>query len=349
MSDQQPENNEKKPSKTTIIKRKCPICGELAVQRSAVSFGDKLMIQLECGHGYMRDALAPPEPEEIVSMDGRRLFDYQVKTVEFVEKCGGSAIIAHEMGLGKTVCDLALLERNKDKMLPALYIVKSGLRLQWLGEVARWIRMPAQVIYKASEQPYLDHFDIVIVSIDMVRALRWNEETIARFKSVTIDECQLIKDGTSQRTRAIRKMFSKVPYRRGLSGTPIKNNAGEYFPILNFVNPDQFPSEAKFIREDVVWNGFKAQGLKNPANFDRKTKDWIIRYLREDVLPDLPPIFRQFRKVEMEEGLKEAYKKVLEKFCEYYEGLDDEPSFGGLRSEERRVGKECRSRWSPYH
>ena len=25
------------------------------------------------------------------------------------------------------------------------------------------------------------------------------------------------------------------------------------------------------------------------------------------------------------------------------------PSSGELRSEERRVGKECRSRWSPYH
>ena len=24
-------------------------------------------------------------------------------------------------------------------------------------------------------------------------------------------------------------------------------------------------------------------------------------------------------------------------------------TFGGKRSEERRVGKECRSRWSPYH
>ena len=23
--------------------------------------------------------------------------------------------------------------------------------------------------------------------------------------------------------------------------------------------------------------------------------------------------------------------------------------FGSIRSEERRVGKECRSRWSPYH
>ena len=25
------------------------------------------------------------------------------------------------------------------------------------------------------------------------------------------------------------------------------------------------------------------------------------------------------------------------------------PDWDGLRSEERRVGKECRSRWSPYH
>src|SRR5574341_2259817 len=43
----------------------------------------------------------------------------------------------------------------------------------------------------------------------------------------------------------------------------------------------------------------------------------------------------------------------------YYPGLRDHPQhelasrqmsgFGGMRSEERRVGKECRSRWSPYH
>ena len=29
-------------------------------------------------------------------------------------------------------------------------------------------------------------------------------------------------------------------------------------------------------------------------------------------------------------------------------GLDS-PTSGQIRSEERRVGKECRSRWSPYH
>ena len=31
----------------------------------------------------------------------------------------------------------------------------------------------------------------------------------------------------------------------------------------------------------------------------------------------------------------------------YYEEITDEEFYG--RSEERRVGKECRSRWSPYH
>jgi SNF2 family DNA or RNA helicase len=311
----------------TVIKKKCPFCKHLAVQLSSLTVGNKIYVTLDCKHTVTRDSLAPPEPEEIVSSDGRMLFDYQIRTTQFVERAGGNAIIAHEMGLGKTVIDLAVLLRNKAEMLPALYIVKSGLRLQWLGEVFRWTGMAAQVIYKTSERPYLG-FPVVIVSIDMVRGLKWTEEEIARFKSVTIDECQLIKNSQSQRTQAIRKMFSKIPHRRGLSGTPIKNNAGEYFPILNFVNPEQFPSEAKFLRDDVIWDGVKAYGLKYPKAFEKKTENWIIRYLREDVLPDLPPIFRQFRKVEMEDGLAAAYAEVVKEFMDFYDGLSEEPDFG---------------------
>ena len=33
----------------------------------------------------------------------------------------------------------------------------------------------------------------------------------------------------------------------------------------------------------------------------------------------------------------------------YADEIEKCPELGGARSEERRVGKECRSRWSPYH
>src|SRR3712207_9553908 len=37
-------------------------------------------------------------------------------------------------------------------------------------------------------------------------------------------------------------------------------------------------------------------------------------------------------------------------FAGHSAALDDQSAFiASLRSEERRVGKECRSRWSPYH
>ena len=41
---------------------------------------------------------------------------------------------------------------------------------------------------------------------------------------------------------------------------------------------------------------------------------------------------------------KEGYQVMVANDGE--EGLE---KFNAVRSEERRVGKECRSRWSPYH
>ena len=45
-------------------------------------------------------------------------------------------------------------------------------------------------------------------------------------------------------------------------------------------------------------------------------------------------------------------KKKDEKLIFFYSNLgfrDNVKAFYDYRSEERRVGKECRSRWSPYH
>ena len=45
--------------------------------------------------------------------------------------------------------------------------------------------------------------------------------------------------------------------------------------------------------------------------------------------------------------VKRAYREMSRKY--HPDSYVDNPLSGLARSEERRVGKECRSRWSPYH
>ena len=45
----------------------------------------------------------------------------------------------------------------------------------------------------------------------------------------------------------------------------------------------------------------------------------------------------------------EAYEEMLETAHTDAAISESEKEFARSRSEERRVGKECRSRWSPYH
>ena len=61
-------------------------------------------------------------------------------------------------------------------------------------------------------------------------------------------------------------------------------------------------------------------------------------------------------KKEKSEFIKTKIKELREKIaktCTEFEtkkfDYDDENKISTTRSEERRVGKECRSRWSPYH
>ena len=42
-------------------------------------------------------------------------------------------------------------------------------------------------------------------------------------------------------------------------------------------------------------------------------------------------------------------EEILVEIMESYQNFSLDPDKSVERSEERRVGKECRSRWSPYH
>ena len=79
--------------------------------------------------------------------------------------------------------------------------------------------------------------------------------------------------------------------------------------------------------------------MKNDMQFTGKNGEFQIRHMVEKTQLNFP--------VANEEGIKSSVTQTFGGDCK----LDQnhfllEPV---SRSEERRVGKECRSRWSPYH
>src|SRR3712207_9427601 len=52
---------------------------------------------------------------------------------------------------------------------------------------------------------------------------------------------------------------------------------------------------------------------------------------------------------ELEKALAFDFRQCLAHRLSKQLAIADQPNVRGVRSEERRVGKECRSRWSPYH
>ena len=341
-----------------FTKTKCPSCGKVAETQNEFQIGTKLAYSLKCGHLLIKDQLTSSDSnsngahkiDDFISIDGKKLFNFQKEGVKFIERSGGRALVADEMGLGKTVQALATIALHREEMLPAVYILKSSLKFQWQHEIYRFVSLSeadedaaiAQVIETSKDWmlPGMQHY---IFSFDILRRFK---EDISKdgepptkgslremfqkrgIKTIVIDECQQIKNPESQRARQVRGLCKGIPNILALSGTPIKNNASEYFSILNILKPEMFKSYQKFIYNECdcyhTGYGYKVGGLRDPKAFLEKTKNFIIRRQRSEVMPDLPQIDRRFHFDELGAEVQEAYKVAFMQFRDdYYSGGDN--------------------------
>jgi SNF2 family DNA or RNA helicase len=330
---------------------KCPTCNKVATTVSEVDMGIMgIMRTYSCGHGVIVDKLigADADTLDITSLDGKRLFPYQLDGARFIEAANGRVGIFDEMALGKTVQSLAFITAHPEAR-PFLGFVKARLKRQWCKEGVRWGDLVIQVLDGTKEE-LLPGFDGYLVSYDS----SWRMGTLAKkiklpgmkkadiiyepiegktladqaakckVKTVILDECQLIKNMDSQRTKTVQNVCRRdgIDNIIALSGTPIKNNAAEYFPVLNLLRPDKFPNKNQYLMKwvDTYWNGYstKSGGLQNPKAFQEYTKDFIIRRTRAEVLPDLPSIFRQYHFCDLGEMVEEEYQKTVKEFQDFY-------------------------------
>lgn len=306
---------------SSIVKQTCKVCGKVAEELTFVKLGDSRLITLKCGHMVSESAMnasANLGYEDITSSDGRKLLPYQIEGVKFMERANARMILGDQQGLGKTVQICALLKLHPE-ILPAVIEVKTTISEQWRHEIIRWCGTKGYLtqVIKSGKEFAAPGFNIYVITYDLAKNEKMWEYVKDDIKTLIVDECQVIKDHTSERAKAALKIvkFPNVEHVIPMSGTTIENNAGEYYTVLNMVKPKMFPYYNRFIEDDCDsyhngW-GYKVGGLKDPEGFALKTKSFILRRTKAEVLPDLPPKSRRFQHVEMDGKVKRRYSELL--------------------------------------
>ncbi len=214
----------------------------------------------------------------------------------FLRRWGLGACLADDMGLGKTIQTLAHISHDRDAAPgpPVLLVCPTSVIGNWQHESARFAPGLAVLVHhgsaRAREQAEFLHaagsHDLVLTSYSLLQRDFATLNQIA-WSGIVLDEAQNIKNAEAKQARAARAL--KADYRIALTGTPVENNVGDLWSLMEFLNPGLLGNQAEFKRKffvpiQVERDGGAVERLK------RLTSPFVLRRLKTDktVIADLP-------------------------------------------------------------
>ena len=144
-----------------------------------------------------------------------------------------------------TTVSLALAAH--ENLFPLLVVAPLSAFSTWsrqLGEMGKNFYLATSPPAKCWEDLENGDYDAVVMSFDRVGAF---VELLERmhFKACIADEIQRIRTPGSKRSRAMRQIAGALPYRIGLSGTPLTNTVGDVLPLGAFLVPGEWKPRAR--------------------------------------------------------------------------------------------------------
>jgi SNF2 family DNA or RNA helicase len=245
-------------------------------------------------------------PENLASV----LRDYQKQGYQWLRTLasyGFGGILADDMGLGKTLQSIAyiasMLPDAKKKKVPMLIVCPSSLTYNWLGEFMKFTPGIEAVIIDGNQKERVNllsdvsEMDVVITSYMLLRKDIHLYEKMS-FHTIFFDEAQAFKNPVTQTAKAVLKL--KADHRFALTGTPVENSIEELWSIFRVVFPELF------------------KGLKEYSNLTRKTiarrsRPFLLRRVKEDVLEELPGKIESIDTSELLPEQKKLYAAYLAK------------------------------------
>ena len=242
-------------------------------------------------------------PEPVLPADlTATLRPYQrhgVAWLSFLRDARLGGILADDMGLGKTLQALCIAGPG------TLVVCPTSVLHNWAAEARRFRPGLRVSVYHGPGRALDETADLTITSYALLR-LDGARLAARAWRTVFLDEAQAIKNPDSQVARAAFALTAEL--RLAVSGTPVENRLDELWSLMRFANPGLLGGRSDF---DARTAQAVAAGDEGAAERLRaRIRPFVLRRLKRDVAPELPPRTEAVLHVELDERERAVYDAV---------------------------------------
>ncbi len=264
-----------------------------------------------------RRLVAPPEqPMTLPPGLTATLRPYQLRGLAWLQnlrELGAGGILADDMGLGKTLQTIAHLSLEKalgHLRRPALIVAPTTLVSVWRREIARFApHLRTAVIHGASRGEAWARAGGASVIITSYPILVRDQSRFAELElhMLILDEAQTIKNRRSQVHAAAKSLSAE--HRLCLTGTPLENNLGELWTLMDFVEPGLLGSEEWFARAHRA--PIEQRGDRERlAALRERVAPHVLRRMKAEVATELPRKTELLRPVTLRGAQRDLYEAI---------------------------------------
>ncbi|WP_194841492.1 DEAD/DEAH box helicase [Sporosarcina obsidiansis] len=212
---------------------------------------------------------------------------HQLEVAErVIEEMNGKAILADEVGLGKTIEAGLILKEYMIRGLvkKALILAPASLVNQWVEELHQKFHIPA-MLYKKNYE--LDYVDVVVMSLDTAKRSPHKEKIYAQdYDLIIVDEAHKLKNHKTISYTFVQNLKKKFCLL--LTATPIQNDVFELFYLVTLLkqghlgNYDSFTSVFSGSKRDVDQDNYLKE-LVNQVMVRNRRQDTGVKWTNRQV------------------------------------------------------------------
>ncbi|MBG9557402.1 ATP-dependent helicase [Cytobacillus firmus] len=225
---------------------------------------------------------------------------------QVVESMNGKAILADEVGLGKTIEAGLILKEYMIRGLvkKVLILVPASLVSQWAMELNSKFFIPAV----AQRKSYVwEQCDVVVSSIDTAKRNPHRDIIYSLdYDLIIIDEAHKLKNNKTRNYEFVQNLKKKFCLL--LTATPIQNRISEIFNLVSLLKPGHLGNESAF------YENYKkdSRSLNDDAHLKELVNKVMIRNRRADTGIEWTKRHVETIPIEFSQAERELYEAVTE-------------------------------------